>query len=207
MMPLGLVVFDLDGTLLRGLTTCQVLAEPLGQSEAMLRFEALSSETEIATARQEVASWYRGYALTQLHEMLKSARWAPGAREAIGMLRDSGCEIGIASITWRFAVAWFAEQLGVEHYLGTGLSPAGEVDHVWGRDKGRWVQELAQRLEVSADRLAAVGDTSGDEALLSAASMRFFVGTRQPPSVPGLIHLPDADLRDIAGQVLRAWAV
>src|SRR5579883_1384117 len=137
-MPRGLVVFDLDGTLLRGLTACQVLAEPLGKSEAMRRFEALSSEPEIAVARREMASWYRGYEPGQLHEMLKAARWAPGAREAVASLREAGCAIGIASITWRFAVAWFADQLGVEHYLGTGLSPAGEVDHVWGRDKAQW---------------------------------------------------------------------
>jgi hypothetical protein len=44
----ALVVFDLDGTLLRGRTVCEVLAEPLGRLERM-------RDTEM-TARADIAS-------------------------------------------------------------------------------------------------------------------------------------------------------
>jgi hypothetical protein len=50
--PHGLAVFDLDGTLLRGLTVCEVLAGPLGHLERMQQFEALlhTSALDIAAA-------------------------------------------------------------------------------------------------------------------------------------------------------------
>ena len=40
----GLVVFDLDGTLLRGPTVCEVLAARLGRLQAMKAFELLTSQ-------------------------------------------------------------------------------------------------------------------------------------------------------------------
>ena len=43
--------------------------------------------------------------------------------------------IGIASITWSFAVEHFARLLGVEHWLGTVLEDSGGICHVWPHDK------------------------------------------------------------------------
>jgi phosphoserine phosphatase len=79
------------------------------------------------------------------------------------------------------------------------------VEHVWGRDKARWLWGVADSLGVPRDRLAAVGDSPGDQALLEAASVRIFVGPAASLSIPGLIHLPDADLRVAARRVLQEW--
>ena len=43
----GIVVFDLDGTLLRGETVCEMLARPLGRIDQMQEFEQLKCEAEI----------------------------------------------------------------------------------------------------------------------------------------------------------------
>jgi phosphoserine phosphatase len=153
-----------------------------------------------------MAAWYREVEVGHLLQMLKAAVWAPGALEAVTLLRNADCAIGIASITWSFAVAWFAEQLGVQHYLGTRLLPCGAVEHVWGRDKGPWLRQLADHLAVGPDRVAAIGDSPSDEPLLRAASVRIFVGPAEPPPIPGLIHLPDTDLRIAAKRVLSEWA-
>lgn len=56
----GLVVFDLDGTVLRGPTVCELLARPLGRLREMESFETLTSEAEIARARAEMVHWYAG---------------------------------------------------------------------------------------------------------------------------------------------------
>jgi phosphoserine phosphatase len=128
--PRGLVPFDLDGTLLRGPTVCELLATPLGRLAEMRRFEALSAESEIAAAREEMARWYAGLSEVELCAALAAAEWAPGAREGIALLRAHGVEVAIASITWRFAVAWVGRSLGVARVLGTGLGPGGRVEHV-----------------------------------------------------------------------------
>jgi len=205
-MPRGVVVFDLDGTLLRGDTVCEVLAKPLGRIDEMKRFEASTSERDIEIGRLEMAAWYKGHPLETLQNHLRNAQWAPGAHQAIRLLQDAHVEVAIASITWKFAVQWFAHQLNVTHCLGTDLTPRGEVVHVWGRDKARWLRELVATSGVSPDRTAAVGDSNGDVDMLRAATLRFFVGVQPLTGLDAVIHLPETDLRVVAEYVIHEWA-
>ena len=107
--PVGLAVFNLDGTLLRGETVCEVLAQTLGRLDRMREFETLTLEGEIAAAREEMAAWYQSVPQAELIKLLESATIAPGASEGIGLLRQHGIVAGMASITWEFAVEWFAQ--------------------------------------------------------------------------------------------------
>lgn len=203
----GLVCFDLDGTLLRGPTVCELLAEPLGLLEEMRRFETLTSEEEIVSARIEMARWYRESNMRDLVECCGRAHFAPGAEEAIAQLQSNGIEVAIASITWKFAVAWFAQRLHIRHYIGTELLESGEINHVWGGTKGLWFRALVRDLAISETRTAAVGDSSNDAELLQAARLRFFVGHRLPDTFQGAIHIPAADMREIADRVLNQWSI
>ena len=202
----GIVAFDLDGTLLRGDTVCEILAKPLGRLEDMKRFEAFRTETEIVAARKQMAGWYRGSAADRLQASLSHVSWAPGAHEAIQQLHAAGIAVGIASITWKFAVRWCADRLGVRHYLGTDLTPEGDILHVWGRDKARWLKELADSHGIRKNRIAAVGDSRNDFEMLRVASLRFFVGEKPLPGIGSLVHLPAADLRAVAAGIIDEWA-
>lgn len=201
-----IVAFDLDGTLLRGSTVCELLAEPLGRLQEMRRFEGLTQESDIVLARQEMARWYAGHSIAALQRHLEGARWAPGARDAISRLRNSGIEVAILSVTWRFAVRWFAEQLGVLRFIGTELLPDGDIVHVFGRDKARYLRDLVETSRLAPNRVAAVGDSQSDAEMLREASLRFFLGKEAPPVV-AVTHLPDADLSLVADRILEAWTV
>jgi phosphoserine phosphatase len=203
--PRGVVAFDLDGTLLRGPTVCELLAEPLGRLAEMQRFERCTSEAEIAAARIEMARWYAGRTPGELCAALDAAAWAPGAREGVALLQAHGVPVAIASITWSFAVEWVAAQLGVARCLGTRLEPGGGVAHVWPRDKARWLEQVAGELGLPRARVAAVGDSQSDADLLAAAGLRFFVGRGALPPLPGLVHRPAGDIAAIARDVLAAW--
>lgn len=202
----GIAAFDLDGTLLRGPTVSELLAEPLGRLQEMRRFEGLSQESDIVAAREEMARWYVEKPVSTLLRYLERATWAPGAKETIARLQERGIEVVILSITWQVAVGWFAAQLGVAKFLGTRLLPNGEILHVFGRDKARYLRELVESARVPSDRVAAVGDTHGDVDMLREASMRFFLG-KEAPDLESVNHLPDVDLTVVADRILEAWAV
>lgn len=201
----GLAAFDLDGTLLRGPTVCEILAKPLGRLVEMQRFESLPPESDFTAAREEMARWYTNASVDELVVHLRNAEWAPGARESVLRLQSEGIEVALVSVTWRFAVAWFAEQLKIKHYLGTGLSPAGEVAHVWGPDKASFIRTLSAKLLLTRDRVAAIGDSLGDFEMLHEANLRIFVGKTAPTNITALKHLPDADLRAVADHILNEW--
>lgn len=202
----GVAVFDLDGTLLRGDTVCEVLAKPLGRLAEMKRFEQLTTEADVADARAQMVEWYQANTIDALHRHLRNARWAPGAKEAILQLQKANVLVAIASITWKFAVRWYAQELNVQHYLGTDVAPDGKIIHVWGRDKARWLQELAALHATASERTAAVGDSAGDTEMLCAAELRFFVGKTLDPKLTSVVHLEDADLRLVSERIIDAWA-
>jgi HAD superfamily phosphoserine phosphatase-like hydrolase len=195
--------FDLDGTLLRGDTTCEVLARPLGRLARMRTLERASSRADQTAARQEMASWYRDRSTAALAESLEHACLAPGAQEGCQRLRAAGVELLIASITWMFAVEVFARQLGAAAWIGTDLTDSGTIGHVWPEDKARWLSRELARHGVAPEETAAVGDSTGDLPMLAMVGIPVFVGATLPEGVPeGTVHLPDADIRDVARLLL-----
>jgi phosphoserine phosphatase len=198
--PVRLVVFDLDGTLLRGDTVCLALARRLGKTDRMLQFERLTDMELIKVARYEMAEWYWNVQPDTLLEWLNDLVLAPGAEEACRHLRRRGVPIAIASMTWEFAVEWFARRLDAGYWTGTSLDLATwEIRHSSPEHKTAFLRSLAAKLGLAPDEVAAVGDSFSDYEMLRAAGRRFFVGSKQPPSdIEAVMHLPGADLSAIA---------
>jgi HAD superfamily phosphoserine phosphatase-like hydrolase len=204
--PFGLAVFDLDGTLLRGPTVCEVLARALGRLDHMKQLETLItglSDIDIAAAREEMVRWYQEMSLVELTSRLRSVTIAPRASEGITFLRRHGVAVAIASITWEFAVAWFARQLQVDYFIGTRLEPDGTILHFWPRDKVTWSQGLRAMLRIPASRMAAIGDSGGNVEMLQAVRHPVFVGATLPSALPGVTHLPGADIATVAHWIVE----
>lgn len=205
----GLVVFDLDGTLIRERTVCELLAEPLGRIDRMREMEQLRSESEILLARVEMAEWFREVPLERLLSYLEPAVLAPGAVDAVELLRSNRFECAISSITWRFGVQWFASRLGIAHYQGTRVGDDGRIEHVWPRDKGIWVRDLTQLLGVRPERVATVGDSWRDLDMFRASARAYFVGNAAECSgLPDFVtRVSGSDLLAIARALTDDWAV
>lgn len=202
-MTVRLVVFDLDGTLIRGDTCCELIAARIGRLEQMREFERCTTEEEIAWARSEMSRWYRAFSEEELCAALTGASEAPGLQAGIQRLRAAGVTVGIASITWSFAVRWFANRLGAEYHVGTHLRPNGTIDHVWPDDKARWLEELTTRLGLKRIQNAAIGDSVSDLPMLRAAGRSFYLGKNRPDG-NDIEHLPDADIDEIARLLLQS---
>lgn len=204
-MDIRWVAFDLDGTLLRGDTVCEVLASRLGHLDRMRELEATASSREdIALARSEMAGWYKDHRLSALQGFASEARLAPGAREGCALLREAGVELAIVSLTWAFAVEWFARELGADSWLGTSLESDGTIGHVWAEDKADWLEKQVDSSGLSRHQVAAVGDSAGDIPLLHAVGLPVFVGGSMLAELPeNTRHAPAADLREIARLILE----
>jgi HAD superfamily phosphoserine phosphatase-like hydrolase len=198
-MGIRLAVFDLDGTILRGRTLCEVIADGIGHRERMRVLERAHAHDEIIAAREEMAAWYRDAGFDKVRSLCFEAELAPGTIEACELLRDCGVDLAIASITLSLGVEAIAELLGIERCLGTTVHIDGRIDHVFGEDKAAWIAHLG----VPFDEIAAVGDSERDVGMLQAVALPIFVG---PVLIDGLpsntVHLPDADLRDVARVIL-----
>jgi HAD superfamily phosphoserine phosphatase-like hydrolase len=197
-----LAAFDLDGTLVRDRTCVQSIARRIGREEECATFERLDMRDVVAVtaAREAMAYWYRSYTSEELTAGLAELTLASGSEEAFALLRDHGVVTAIVSITWSFAVEWFARRLGADYAHGTGLID-GRVELVWPADKGRWLRSLASRLHLPRQAVAAVGDSESDRELLEAAELRYCVGERKI-EVSNVVHMPRASILEIAQLVV-----
>lgn len=200
--PIRLVAFDLDGTLLRGDTGCLALATPLGKRERMLEMERLTERDAIAAAREEMAGWYRAVSMKDLCASLTAVLLAPGTREAFQLLKQHWIRTAIISVTWDFAVAWVARNLGADYFVGTQYQADGPIGHFWPEDKPRWLRALAESLGLRMDQVAAVGDSVGDLPMLRVVAFPFFVGPTRPSGIDHLVHRPDGDILSIARDLI-----
>jgi HAD superfamily phosphoserine phosphatase-like hydrolase len=199
--PVRLVAFDLDGTLVRGPTICETLAASFGRLERMREIERLRDAAEIRAARAEMLSWYGDGPLDALCARLADVEIAPGAEQAFTRLAQRGVAAVIVSITWSFAVAWFARRFGATAWIGTDVEK-GEVRHFWPDDKPVWLAAWAAQRGINMSDVAAVGDSPGDVPMLAAVGHPIFVGAELPAEVGHSLHAPNADLRDIADLIL-----
>lgn len=206
-MTLRLAAVDLDGTLLRGQTACEAIAMGIGRIERMRELERLeSTDIEgVTVAREEMAEWYSTYTFSDLCNHLATVQVAPGVDEGFALLREHGFKIAIVSLTWEFAVEWFADRFGADYSAGTGLSADGLITHFWPRDKAIWLTALADRLSVDMNDVAAVGDSNGDVPMLLSVGHPYWVGQTIPPELDRRVDLePGGDMRSVARQTVKA---
>lgn len=126
---------------------------------------------------------------------------APGTHEGLSLLRRHGFAVAIVSMTWEFAVEWFAGQLGADYFVGTRLTPDGGVVDFWPGDKPVWLRELAAKLGVPMDQVAAVGDSSGDLEMLQAVGHPYWVGHDLQAGL-NASHYPDGDIEHVAQDIV-----
>jgi HAD superfamily phosphoserine phosphatase-like hydrolase len=197
-----LAAFDLDGTIVRDRTCVESIARTIGREEECAAFERLEMRDvpAVTAAREAMAEWYRPFTHEQLTAGLSDLRLAAGGEEGFALLRRHGIVTAIVSITWSFAVEWFAGRLGADYAHGTRLID-GRVEHVWPTDKGRWLRSLIKQLDLPQQAVAAIGDSEGDRELLEAAGVRYCVGARKI-EVEGVVHMPDASILEIAQQLV-----
>lgn len=192
MGALKVVAFDLDGTVTRRPTVCEAIAARLGRAADMAAFEQARDRAGIAAAREVMAGWYAGVPVEELLAPVREIPLRPGAREALALCHEAGARAVLVSITWTFAVDWFAREQGFDAAVGTALGQ-GEIAHFWPEDKPAWLAAYCARHGVEQPATAAVGDSWGDGPLLAWAGRGAYVGAGSPP-VEGLMHLPDAPL-------------
>ena len=205
MKTAGLIVFDVDGTLIRGKTVCELIADQIGKSERMswLERHGGASRESLISAHEEMADWYIEAGRDAVNRFFPTVSWAPKVRSGVRLLTERGWHVAIASITWKFAVKQIAEELGISDLTATGLDwDSSQIEHVFPETKAAYLADLARRIDVPKHLVVAVGDSGGDIPMLIAAGHGIYVG-RHDPKLAGVVHMPNAGIDSIAERVLN----
>ena len=208
----SLAVFDVDGTLIREKTVCELIADRIGRGERMawleqnagsLRTSLNAPENEaVILAREEMAEWYFEAGREAVDSFFETTIWAPGVHEGIRSLIGAGWLVALASMTWSFGVERIATDLGVSHFQGSDLDwETGRISHSFAEHKVRYLEQLTRENDISPDRVFAVGDSGGDIPMLKAAGRGVYLGD-QDPKIDGIAHMSNASIDAVVDHIL-----
>ena len=173
------VVFDLDGTLLRGATVSFLLAQWLGQTSAITELERAFHAREIpnSVVADTSAGWLAGKSVTEAWRVLEDGSWIDGMAETFQVLAGAQVSLLLGTITWSFAAEMLRERYGFAAVSGTEMKAldgvlSGVVSHYFDEhDKLRFVEDWCAQNGYSMSQVAAIGDSRSDVPLFHRAGM------------------------------------
>lgn len=197
-----LVAFDLDGTLTRGLTCMEAIADALGFADQMSAWEQSRTEQELIAARLGMWEHLKHGSSQDITAAIAGIPLAPGAADGIAALRAAGIRTVIVSLTLAQCAEYFAAHLGADAHIGTEPDGSGGFRHVFPANKPALLAQHARALGISAQQIAAAGDSPGDIPMLRASRTSIYVGATLPDGFTPTWHLPQAPIDEIARIIL-----
>lgn len=199
------VVFDLDGTLLRDTTVSLLLAQTMGRADEIERLEREFNAHEISNSvvADTQAQWFAGRSLEEVWRVLEAAPWIGGMAQTFKALRAAGVQLLLGTITWSFAAEMLRERYGFAAHSGTemavlGGSLSGAVSRYFDEhDKARFVQEWCSENGYSMSQVAAVGDSRSDIPLFAQVGMSIALNATREAREQATQAMDTEDLRDV----------
>ena len=171
MKKLRLVVFDVDGTLMKVVSSWQFLHEQLGTWDRGKQYAEQFFRGAITYedwARLDASLW-RGLKLERVRQIVDSIPYTYGAQDVITTLRRNGFKVVLLSAGLSLVTERIEREIGVDDSLANDLKVedgllTGEVKpNVSVDNKDAALLRMLKKFDLRIDECAAVGD---DETLI-----------------------------------------
>lgn len=208
----GLLVFDMDGTLLLGTTANLELARILGAEGMVLELERSyhAGIIDNHTYASRILDMYSQLSADHVEDAFRRAPKLNGLRELVGWAQARGVAVAVLTTGPEFFASKFTEHFQFDHVLG-GVFPVHEgtiemssCNVLRDADKPERASELCERLGVRTSRCIVVGDSRSDVPLFGAfknsialncneillGRARYYLRTRFAPDlIPAVTHV------------------
>lgn len=198
--------FDLDGTLVRGTSTCQHLGDCFGHGTVIRDLEtsyALGTVTNRDVADVD-AKYYIGRTTHEIETAMSTIPLIGGIEHAVSELRRNGILVLLTTVTWSFAAEVLAKRFGLDGCSGCVMGESGAgvlsgtvVRHFDEFDKRDFVKHYCEKRDISMDRVFAVGDSRSDIPLFSAVGHSVAINATEPARRAATCSISTGNLADV----------
>ncbi len=199
------VVFDLDGTLVRNTAVLPVLADSMGHGSAIAELERRFRAGEISNRviADTAAVWFTGMDPEELWQHLEQAPWIAGIEATLETLVECGCDVLLCTITWRFVAELIKRRYGFHAASGTEMDFDGELlsgrvsKYFEAEDKVRFVEAWCGQRGFTLNQVAAIGDSRLDVPLFSRVGYSIALNATPDARAAADCCLDTEDLTDV----------
>lgn len=208
----GLLVFDMDGTLLLGTTANLELARILGAENMVLELERgyHAGLIDNHTYASRILDMYSQLSADHVEAAFQDTPLLHGLRDLVSWARARGVQVAVLTTGPAFFASKFTEHFQFDHVLGgvfpvhQGMIEMSACSVLRDADKPVHATALCTRLGVAANRCVVVGDSRSDLALFGLfensialnsdeillGKARYYLRTRFAPDlIPAVTHL------------------
>jgi phosphoserine phosphatase len=208
-----LIVFDIDGTLTKHVSSWQYIHERLGiwEKQADLYQEQFLAGriTYRKFCRLDAAHW-KDLPEEILIDLFKEIPYAENAERAMRLLREKGFALAALSTGVQYMVDRVREEMGLAYAEGNRLKvrrgrlTGGVVIGIDHLGKGRALRSLARKFKTRPSEVIAVGDSGGDLPMMKSAgySIAFNARSRDIREAADYCCLSD-DFMEVAHRIME----
>jgi len=177
-MRYKLIVFDVDGTITRHISSWRYIHEKLGLWDVLARKyqeQFLAGKISYRRFCELDAAHWKGIGQKKVREAFGRIKYSKNAERAIKKLKKAGFKLAAISTGLQFITDRIKKELEFDYVLGNRLNvrngrlTGGVTINIGHGAKGKTVRAILKRFRVKAHEMIAVGDSEGDISMIKLA--------------------------------------
>jgi phosphoserine phosphatase len=208
-----LIVFDIDGTITRHISSWRYIHEKLGLWDVLAKKyqdQFLAGKISYRRFCELDAAHWKGMSAKRLYDVFRKVRYSKNAARAVRKLKKKGFKLAAISTGLQFMAERVKEELGFDHVLSnhllvrSGRLTGGVKINISHGAKGRTVRAILKRFSVKPREMIAVGDSDGDIPMIKLAGYSIaFNSTSEKLSVMVDHECRSDDFMEVCDKILE----
>ena len=177
-MNYKLIVFDIDGTITKHISSWRYIHEKLDLWDVLAKKyqeQFLSRKISYREFCELDAAHWKGIEVNKLHEAFKSVKYSKNAKKVIQKFKLHGFKLAAVSTGLQFVTEKVKKELNFDYVIGNrlcvynGKLTGGVKINISHGEKGVIFKQILKKFKVEPQQVIAVGDTEGDIPMISLA--------------------------------------
>ena len=173
-----LVVFDIDGTITRHVSSWRYIHEKLGLWEVLdkkYQEQFLAGKISYRRFCELDAAHWKGMEEKKLHRIFEKVIYSKNAKRAVKKLKKEGFKLVAISTGLQFVTERIKNEMGFHYVLGNRLNvrkgrlTGGVTVNISHGAKGKTLKKILRRFAIDPGEMIAVGDSEGDIPMVRLA--------------------------------------
>jgi len=170
-MKYKLIIFDVDGTITRHISSWRLIHEKLGLWDALARKyqdEFSSGRINYKKFCELDAAHWKGIREKKIRGIFKAVQYSKNVKKVIGKFKNMNFKLAAVSTGLQFITDRIKEELKFDYVLGNRLNTRGGIltggvkINISHGAKGNVVRKISKKFNIKNSEIIAVGDTDGD---------------------------------------------